>query len=755
MRWSGLLRHLDVRGAESKALRKLLDGLVASGDVRLGQRGRYELTEPPEKVAGEVVGDVPGLLAVQTADGCVPLARGHRVRGVRAGDRVEGSRTKEGVVVRRVVSPSSEPLIGALVAPLAAPHGEGSDRERGYGSYAAPWVESLDPGLRGRVDLAVPPARARDGAIVEVEVLEVGFRRVSGRVVGVRDAGNEAARATDAALAAYRIPCVWPAALEGSAPHSAVEGETPSVQSSAGAPRGAVEGGTHPLQRGTGAPRGAVEGETPSFQRAVPATKSDGDRLDLRGMPLVTIDGEDARDFDDAVFAERRRNGGWRLVVAIADVSHYVAHDSPLDHEARRRGNSVYLPDRVVPMLPEALSNGLCSLRPDEDRLAVVCDMLVSARGRVSRHRFTRATIRSEARLTYTEVAAFLKGRGGVENPAVATSLKALNDVRKALTAQREERGALDLESHESRVELQDGRPASVVEVARNDAHRLIEEAMIAANVATARELERLLKQDEKGPASGTRPVYRVHEPPPSDRLDALEPALRLAGVSVPPAPVTPPALSAALVRAKSASSLPGWIWDILTLRSLAQARYETRRLGHFGLALSTYVHFTSPIRRYSDLLVHRILLGWRPNADEQDEVCAHISATERRAESAERMVDNWLKCTLIEHRVGETFSGRIAGVTGFGLFVELDGTGVQGLLHIGSLGADYFHHVPAAMALVGERSGRRFALGDAVKVVLQDVSPPTGRVDLRLAERPAHSERMPRERRGRGRRRR
>jgi len=720
MRWSGLLRHLDVRGAESKALRRLLDGLVASGDVRLGQRGRYELTQPPEKIAGEVVGEVAGLLAVKTAAGRVPLARGHRVRGVRAGDRVEGSRTKEGVVVGRVVSPSSEPLIGALNAPLPAPQDEAPDRERGYGSYAAPWVESLDPGLRGRVDLVVPPAGVRDGAIVEVEVLEVGFRRVSGRVIRVRDAGNEAARATDAALAAYRIPCVWPAALE--------------------------EGATH----------GALEGETPCLERApAPASESDDDRLDLRDMPLVTIDGEDARDFDDAVFAERRRGGGWRLVVAIADVSHYVAHDSPLDHEARRRGNSVYLPDRVVPMLPEALSNGLCSLRPDEDRLAVVCDMLVSARGRVSRHSFTRATIRSKARLTYTEVAAFLEGRGRVESPAVATSLKALNGVRKALTAQREERGALDLESHESRVELQDGRPASVVEVKQSDAHRLIEEAMIAANVATARELERLLKQGGKGPASGTRPVYRVHEPPPSDRLDALEPALRLASVSVPPAPVTPSALSAALARAKSASSQPEWIWDILTLRSLAQARYDTGRLGHFGLALPTYVHFTSPIRRYSDLLVHRILLGWRPSADEQAEVCTHISATERRAESAERMVDNWLKCALIEHRVGETFSGRIAGVTGFGLFVELDGAGVQGLLHIGSLGADYFHHVPAAMALVGERSGRRFALGDAVKVVLEDVSPPTGRVDLRLAERPPRSERMPRERRGRGRRRR
>ena len=716
MRWSGLLRHFDVRGAESKALRRLLDGLLASGDVRLGQRGRYELTQPPEKMVGRVVGDAPGLLAVETSEGSVPLARGHRVRGVRAGDRIEGSRTKEGVVVRRVVAPSSEPLIGALSAPLPAAQGEGAGREGRFGSYAAPWVESLDPGLRGRIDLVVPPDGARDGAIVEVEVLEVGARRVSGRVVGVRDAGDEAARATDAALAAYRIPCVWPAALRESAPG------------------------------------GVVEGGTPSLQRA---SESDSERLDLRGMALVTIDGEDARDFDDAVFAERRRNGGWRLVVAIADVSHYVAHDSALDQEARRRGNSVYLPDRVVPMLPEALSNGLCSLRPDEDRLAVVCDMLVSAHGRVSRHSFARATIRSQARLTYTEVAAFLEGRGGVDNPGVATSLKALDDVRKALTAQREERGALDLESHESRVELHDGRPASVVEVERNDAHRLIEEAMIAANVATARELERLLKQEGEAPASGTRPVYRVHEPPPSDRLDALEPALRLAGVSVPPAPVTPPALSEALARAKAASSLPAWIWDILTLRSLAQARYETRRLGHFGLALATYVHFTSPIRRYSDLLVHRILFGWRPSADELDEVCAHISATERRAESAERMVDNWLKCALIEHRVGEAFSGRIAGVTGFGLFVELDGTGVQGLLHIGSLGADYFHHVPASMALVGERSGQRFALGDAVKVVLQDVSPPTGRVDLRLAERPARSERMPRERRGRGRRRR
>ena len=218
MRWSGLLRHFDARGAESKALRRLLDGLLASGDVRLGQRGRYELTQPPETIAGEVVGDAPGLLAVATSDGAVPLSRGHRVRGVRSGDRVEGSHTKEGVVVRRVLSPSSEPLIGALNAPLPAPQGEASGREGRTGSYAAPWVESLDPGLRGRVDLAVPPAGARDGAIVEVEVLEVGARRVSGRVIGVRDAGNEAARATDAALAAYRIPCVWPAALQEGAP---------------------------------------------------------------------------------------------------------------------------------------------------------------------------------------------------------------------------------------------------------------------------------------------------------------------------------------------------------------------------------------------------------------------------------------------------------------------------------------------------------------------------------------------------------
>ena len=750
MRWSGLLRHFDARGTESKTLRKLLDGLLASGEVRLGRRGRYELTQPPERVVGQVV-EHGAALAVETSEGLATLSRGHRVRGVRPGDRIEGSRTKEGVAVRRVLSPSSESLIGVLNAPLASPQGAGSERERSGGSFAAPSVESLDPGLRGRIDLTVPPSGARDGAIVEVEVLEVGARRVSGRVVGVRDSGNEAARASDAALAAYRIPRVWPPALQGTSAAANRFDATDAPAARDARPPNGDSARLAPQE-----PLPSDNASCPSPSRSVTLSNftetAKSDRLlDLRNLPLVTIDGEDARDFDDAVFAERRRGGGWRLVVAIADVSHYVAVGSPLDHEARRRGNSVYLPDRVVPMLPEALSNGLCSLRPGEDRLAVVCDMLVSTRGRVSRHSFARATIRSRARLTYTEVAEFLEGRGRMAGRAVATSLKALDGVRKALTAQRDERGALDLESHESRVLLQDGRPESVAPVARNDAHRLIEEAMIAANVAAARELERRLKPQGETPASGTRPVYRVHEPPPSDRLDALEPALRLVGVSLPPAPITPIALSEALARAKAKSSLPDWIWDVLTLRSLAQARYETRRLGHFGLALATYVHFTSPIRRYSDLLVHRILLGWRPNADELDEICAHISTTERRAESAERMVDNWLKCALIEHRVGETFSGRVAGVTGFGLFVELDGTGVQGLLHIGALGADYFHHVPAAMALVGERSGRRFALGDAIEVVLQDVSPPTGRVDLRLTERPA-DHRMPRQRRGQGR---
>ena len=608
--WSELIQHLRLPpGPASRTLRRVVDGLVASGDVALSRKGRYRLTDEGEESVSKPPSSVIG--------------------------RLEG-------------------------------------RPRSW------FVESLDPEYRQRIDLVDEP-RAPPGAVLEVEILATTFAGVTGRVKRLVEAGGESARAAAAMLAAYRIPTTWPA-------------EVDRVEVPVSVPRNVA-----------------------------------GSRKDLRGMPLVTIDGADARDFDDAVFAVPRRSG-WRLVVAIADVAHYVKTGSALDREAQERGNSVYLPDRVVPMLPEKLSNGICSLVPREDRLAMVCDMRVTRGGRVSGHEFYEAVIRSHARLTYTEVGRFLEsGQLQVEDP-VAASLGALHDVYRALKSRRDERGALDLDTRETSIELDDeGMPTAIALIERNDAHRLIEEAMIAANVAAASHLE-------NGTDRSSPPVYRVHEPPAPEKIEALALALRLVGEALPNTSPTPAELSRLLARAREKSSWPSWIWETLVLRSLAQARYEPRRLGHFGLALSTYAHFTSPIRRYADLLIHRMLKGERMSVDDLAAAAAHVSMTERRAEDAERAVDAWLKCVYVETHIGETFSGTVASVVEFGLFVELDGLFVQGLLHISKLGRDYYHYVPESMALVAERSGARFVLADRLEVVIEEVSVATGRIDLRLA---------------------
>ena len=552
-------------------------------------------------------------------------------------------------------------------------------------------ADSVDPAFDGRIDLATPPG-ADAGAVVSVELTTVSARRAEGRVQAVIEAGNnEAARAAEALLAAHRVPRHWP-----------------------------------------------FDSAKLGLPTAISAADRAG-RRDLRELPLVTIDGADARDFDDAVYAAPVAGGGWRLVVAIADVSHYVLPDTALDAAARQRGNSLYLPDRVVPMLPEAISNHLCSLVPGEDRLSVACEMRISAKGRIGEVRFATAVIHSKARLTYAQVAAFLAGRplpeGTASSAAVAASLTALHGVYRALQARREARGALDFDTRETRLTLRAGQPVGVAPVARTDAHRLIEEAMIAANVAAARHLERAAKV-EQDPAPS--PLYRIHESPGPAKLATLSLALALAGERLPAGRPTPAALAAAAARARAKSSWPGWIWDAAVLRSLEQARYAPLRRGHFGLALPTYLHFTSPIRRYADLVVHRAIKGSTMTADELDAVGTHVSMTERRAETVERGVDAWLKCALVSAHIGETREGTIAAVAAFGAFVELDGLFVQGLLHVSKLGRDYFHHVPAAMALVAERSGARFGVGDRVTVTLEDVAVAAGRIDLALAVGPA-----------------
>ena len=468
--------------------------------------------------------------------------------------------------------------------------------------------------------------------------------------------------------------------------------------------------------------------------RQVCASQHPG-REDLRALPLATIDGESARDFDDAVFAEPRK-GGWRLLVAIADVAQYVKPGSALDQEAWERGTSVYLPDRVIPMLPEALSNGLCSLRPRQDRLALACDMRIDASGEVSEFRFCEAVIRSWERLTYTQVGAFLEGEQLPVQSPVAKSLAALADAYRALRRARERRGALDFDSRESALTLKNGAVIDIAPVLRNDAHRLIEEAMIAANVCAARFLERRER----------RALLRVHEPPDPLKAEDLARLLNSRGIRWSAEDARPGALQSALQSALQAvdGERHRWLFQLLVLRAMQQAVYTPEAKGHYGLALERYMHFTSPIRRYPDLATHRVikraLRGRAGQAAPMDwwiETGEQCSRTERRAEEASRAVDAWLKCEFLADRLGEKFAAVVAGVTEFGLFLELTGFYIQGLVHVSALGGDYYHYRPEAMSLVGESSGARFTLGDELEVRLVAVQPELQRLDLALADAP------------------
>ncbi|GAA0581757.1 ribonuclease R [Craurococcus roseus] len=454
--------------------------------------------------------------------------------------------------------------------------------------------------------------------------------------------------------------------------------------------------------------------------RAVPL---DG-REDLRGVPLVTIDGEDARDFDDAVFAERDGDG-WRVLVAIADVAHYVRPGSALDREARERGNSVYFPDRAVPMLPEALSNGWCSLKPREDRGCLFVEMRFDASGKKTGHRFGRGLMRSAARLTYEQAQAAMDA-GTDPDGVPAGGMPALNGAFRALLAAREERGTLDLEMPERRVLLDEaGRVTAVVPRARLDAHRLIEEFMVAANVCAAEELER-----RRQPC-----MYRVHDQPSAEKLEGLRQFLETFSISLPPAgQVHPRSFSHALsiVRGRPEERLV----HEAVLRGQSQAAYHPENIGHFGLALQRYAHFTSPIRRYADLVVHRALIsGLRlgpdglgeAEAERLPDIAEHITRTERRAAAAERdAVDRYLAAHMA-HRIGNHFDARVSGVTRFGLFVTLDENGASGIVPLGSLPDDRWTEDEGGRALVGRRTGLRFTLGQAVEARLAQADPRTG----------------------------
>lgn len=686
------MQAFKLEGARLRAsLTDALSRMVRAGQVIENRRGEYCLSKKLELITGTVLGHRDGFGFVLRDDGGDDAWLSPReMRSLFDGDRVAikiAGRDRRGKPEARVVEileRDIQEIAGQFI------------RERGIGI-----VIPDNPKISHRV--LIPDgesASAKPGQIVVAQILDypTDVQQPTGRVVSIIGAPEQKGIATDIAIHAYAIPDVWP----------------PDVERRA---------------------RG--------FRKDVPDADKQG-RIDLRDLPLVTIDGADARDFDDAVYCEPA-GGGWRLLVAIADVDHYVQPGSEIDKEAIRRGTSVYFPDRVVPMLPEVLSNGLCSLNPEVDRLCMVCDMRVDSDGRVTRSKFVEGLMRSAARLTYSQVNDHLTGSA---HSPIAKSLQGplshLHGLYKALASARHRRGAIELDIPQTRIELnRDGEVERIATVPRNDAHRLIEECMIIANVEAAKFLKK-----HRIPG-----LYRVHAKPDQDRFDDLRQYLLGLGLKVPhPEHVEPRHYNQMIQQVGDRPDVQSIA--VAMLRSLMHAEYTPANIGHFGLALEAYAHFTSPIRRYPDLLVHRairhILQGgkagnYRYSASEMERLGTICSAHERRAEDATRDVEARLKCQFMEDKVGLEFDGVITGVTNFGVFVQLADLAIDGLVHVSSLSNDYYHYDAGTQSLVGERSGNRYRLGEQLRVLVSKVDVENRRIDFRLSEERAAARRQTR----------
>ena len=702
-----LTRMLNLDETERGGLQTRLGAMVRDGQLVRDRRGSYGLAERMNLVRGRISAHPNGFGFLLPEDGSDDLFLAPRqMRSLMHGDRVltrvagiDQRGRREGALVE-ILERQHRTLVGRFFV----------DGELG-------WMRPDDKRLPQDV-LVHEPDRgdAAHGQMVIVELTSYPDKRqpAVGRIIEVLGDHMAPGMEIDIAIRAHELPVEWPV---------------------------------------------DVLAEADNLPDTVPeSARTEAGRIDLTGVPLVTIDGADARDFDDAVHAEPTANG-WKLLVAIADVSAYVTPGSALDREARNRGNSVYFPERVVPMLPEALSNGLCSLNPEVDRLCVACEMLIGRDGRVKRTKFLRGVMRSAARLTYDTVYNWLwQGKASRKQHAAPywDSLQALADVYRALAKQRRRRGAIDFETVETRIVFgQERKIERIVAVERNEAHRLIEECMIAANIAAARHLAR-----QRMPL-----LYRVHAGPDADRLANVRTFLGALGLALGGGEQPEPLDYAHLLEQVEGRPDAELIQTVL-LRSLKQAVYLPDNNGHFGLALEAYGHFTSPIRRYPDLLVHRAIVhrlaGGGPDSFPYDharlvEAGAHCSMTERRADEATRDAVAWLKCEYMLDKVGEEFDGLVSAVTSFGLFVELDGIHVEGLVHITALPGDYYHFDPAHHRLDGERSGRRFRLGSPLRVKVAAVNLDERKIDFELVEealppagdRPAMA---PGGRRGRGR---
>ena len=684
LRLDALSGVLGLPGGERdrERLERVLDGLIRDGKVLANRRGAYLLIDRTSLASGTVQGhsDGYGFVVLDEGGDDVFLAP-REMRKVFHGDRIAVRITRRDRRGRREgeVARVLERGVHELVGRFQLEHGV---------SFLVP----SDPKQTQNVLIPADGRRgASDGQIVVAEITAppTASSQALGRVHEILGEATDPEMEIEIAVRAFGIPHRWPA---------------------------------------------EVQREAAAFGATVRATDK-RQREDLREIPFVTIDGDDARDFDDAVHAERTRRG-WRLRVAIADVSHYVTAGSPLDEEALNRGTSVYFPRRVVPMLPEALSNGLCSLNPEVDRLVLVCDMRLDENGQVSRSGFAQAVIRSHARLTYEGVQAILDGDATLRarHEALVPHLEELLALYQQLARARRRRGAIELDQPEPRFRFDEaGAVVAVEPYTRVTTHRIIEECMIAANVEAARYLER-----HRIPA-----LYRVHEGPDPDKIGDLRRTVALLGYELGGGDAPQPRHFAKLLRdVQDKPEAP--VLTILTLRSLARAVYRPECAGHFGLALDAYAHFTSPIRRYPDLLVHRaihhVLAGGKPHEYVHDKAAMksmgqRCSAYERRADEASWDVQAWLKCRYMEDKVGERFGGRITGVADFGFFVQIDDALVEGLIHVSQLAADYYEYRPESQALVGRSSGRRFRLGDRVRVLCAGVRTGERKIDFALEE--------------------
>ncbi|NMH60157.1 ribonuclease R [Alteromonas ponticola] len=665
-------------------IQRRLRAMEREGQVEFTKHKKYAPGDQSALIRGRIIGHRDGFAFLRPQDnsGDLFISKG-QMQLFLHDDEVEAKqsgtdrRGRREAYITQVITPRQEPIVGRYFT------------EQGIGVV-------IPDDSRINHEIIIPPEHvngARMGQVVVVELTQRPRRRVNpvGKIIEVLGEHLAPGMEIEMALRTFDIPHVWPK---------------------------------------------AVEKQVENLGEQVPEKAKEG-RIDLRQLPLITIDGEDARDFDDAVFCEPLDNGGWQLWVAIADVSYYVRQGNALDTEALNRGNSVYFPDQVIPMLPEVLSNGLCSLNPQVDRLCMVCEMTISSQGTLQSYQFYEAVMNSHARLTYNKVWNILEGDKDLHQryaPHVP-HLRNLHNLYRALKKSRAQRGAIEFETQESKFVFNaDRKIENIVSLSRNDAHKIIEECMIMANVSAARFLEK-----HKAPA-----LYRVHDKPDADRLTAFIAYLGEVGIphqireDAKPADFTDVVL-------KTQQRPDQELIQTMLLRSMKQAVYDGDNIGHFGLALDAYAHFTSPIRRYPDLVVHRAIKGILAKQkqkvagakaytqEEVEQLGEQCSMTERRADDATRDVADWLKCEFMQDHVGATFEGVVSSVTNFGLFVRLTEYHIDGLVHITSLDSEYYHYDDVKQCLLGEQSGTQFRLGDELMVKVASVNLDERKIDLVL----------------------